>query len=278
MREKIREYVNTHVGKERQGAVFHLLERAIAEDDMRDMPSNWMSQVEGKVPLMMVSPIHYVAALYTETKDNAGGNIAIGANGIRMTIGGAPVVDNDDYVISGVNARVLSQDVVLNFSTRVQLSSAANIGITGGIVTSGGTELFTGNPTDGVFMIKAKNAATPLVGRVVENGNAAGDVNINQANSGTDLTMTDAGDVRVGFACAAGSSAALSWGCFYCAKGSGPDTKAVITPFTSAQLTKLRAMLATTAPTLAAQIGCRVNGTTARTMDIAYACAFMDRV
>lgn len=273
----VSEFISTHPGLESSGAVQYLLGVDEAEGMWGYAPTRLQGWMERVIPLMFLCPglVPYVAGDYTVTGDNSS-TVARIANGLRFQTD-SPATDNDDISITGLNTKVLAQDKVLFMLSRLQVSSAANLGVSLGIVTSSTTEVYTSPPADGVYITKGKASATGVLGAVRENSQTADTVTIEQDASGTDLTMSDATDVILGFICKAGASAAESWGGFYCKVAAFNNKGGLVIPFTSDQLTALRTMLATTPPTLAAHIGFRVNGTTQRNGLVNWAYAGIDR-
>jgi len=259
MATDLNQYVPTKPGLEQQGNVTHRLRVAPEETEFAHAAANVLAAMEGKVTLLAHGGVlSYNTARVTEVKDNSS-TIAYAAGGLRLQTQATPT-DNDDVSYESVETITLAQDKVYSLNVRVQVSSAANLGLAVGFVTAGSQPL-NANSTDGVWLHKAKNAATAVL-RVVENGNAAVD-------SSTVATLADATDVRIGIRFKAGSSAANSWG-YVTINGTR-------TAMSSAQLTALRTMLATTAPTLSAYLGVRVNGTTQRNALVAYHLAQVDR-
>lgn len=240
-------YVSQRPGLERAGRATDTLYVSPEEGAIGFLPSNHLGAMTGWHGMFAFGGhIPYVVAEQTETKDNSS-TIAKGAAGYVFQVQASPS-DNDDVCINSVATKAVAANKIWKAALVVKVSSAANFGLKFGFVTSGGTEIFTANPTDGVFFSKAKNAAT-VVGSVVENGNAA-------VSTGTILTMTDDTEVEIAVEFCIGSSAATSWGSWWV---NGTETK-----FSAAQLTALYTLLATTAPTLAAHLGFRVNSTTQR--------------
>lgn len=195
-----------------------------------------------------------------------GGTIANGANGILFT---TSTTNDHDQALNGNKTIALAQDKWFTYLTVVQFSHATSVGLRAGVVTSGGTEYFTADATDGVYFVKAKNAAT-LTARVVENGNAAVDLSTFTLSDGTSGAFSFVAATRyvIGFRFKVGSSADLTAGEWI--------VNGVITKMSAAQITALRAMLATTAPTLCAHLGNRLDSTTSRTMTVDGICVEAD--
>lgn len=209
----------------------------------------------------------YVAANFLETKDNAS-TIARVNGGVQLQTNN-PAVDNDDTVIRTVDTIALKIGQVYTVNTRIQVSSAANLGIVLGFVTSGGTEIFSANPADGVFFTKAKNSAN-MGCRVVENGNAAVD-------SVGSVAFADATDVRLSLRFRAGrigqaATAVVKEDCMLVVRVNGVALDVPV-----AQLTALAAMINTSAPTLQGILGVRVNGVTQRSALANYGWFSVDR-
>lgn len=262
-------YISTHPGLEQSQRCSDRVHVNELEGLFGRFGHTWMARQAQKINLLSIGGLAgYQTAPLTETKDNSS-TIAFAAGGLRFQTQATPT-DNDDTCVTGIRAVTMTADKYYGFAARIQVSSAANYGVTLGIVTSGSTELFTANPTDGVFIIKAKNAAT-LTARVVENGNAAVDVTSfrTASSAGAAVSMADATDMELGVIFKAGSTAAKASGWW--------NIDGYITPFSAAQLTALHTLLNTTAPTLAAQIGFRVNSTTQRNALVQFAEAEGDR-
>lgn len=253
-------YVDTKPGLEQAGQATTKLHISPSEGQFAFHGANSMSAaVEKRTLLAIGGRFPYVAARYTETKDNSS-TIAYAAGGLRLQTQATPT-DNDDTVISSIEAVTLAAGKIYTATVRIQVSSAANLGFQFGFVTAGSTELYTADPADGVYFHKAKNSAN-VVGRVRENSNTATD-------SATLLTMTDAADAILTLRFCAGTSAATSWGEFV--------VNGTRTAFTSAQVTDLFDMVNTTAPSLQAHLAVRVNSTTQRNALVQYALAECDR-
>jgi hypothetical protein len=252
-------YIPTHPGKEFSGVVTPYLHVAETELEWSRSAANELAAKEGKFVLMSFGGRDaYVAARQTETKDNSG-TIAYAAGGVRLQSQATPS-DNDDVDTSSVETQVLAQDKWYTANIRAQVSSAANLAFCFGVCTSA-AQPNNAAATDGVYFIKTKTG-TALVGRVIENGNAAND-------SATLATVADATDLRLGFRFKAGSSAANSAGYW--------SVNGTVTNFTANQVTAIFNMLNTTAPTLMAHIGTRVNSTTQRNAVVSYALVEADR-
>lgn len=212
--------------------------------DLAEPTGNWL-------PILDLRPGVYVAANagVTETKDNSGTIAVVATTGkLRFQTTASPT-DNDDIAINGSTVTpLITSGKWYKGYLKVQVSSAANYGLIFGLVTAGGTEYFTAAPADGIYFIKAKNAAT-IVGRVVENSNAADD-------SATLATLSDATDIELGFSFKIGTSAADTVGYW--------EVNGTRTAFTANQLDALYKIYGTTQATLCAHLGCRVNSTTQR--------------
>lgn len=212
--------------------------------DLAEPTGNWLR-------ILDLRPGVYIAANagVTETKDNSSTIAVVATTGkLRFQTQASPS-DNDDTAIntSTVTPLITSGKWYRSY-LKVQVSSAGNYGLIFGLLTAGGTEYFTADPADGIFFVKAKNAAT-IVGRVRDNSGTA-------ANSGTLATLTDATDIELGFAFKIGTSAANTVGYW--------EVNGVRTAFTAAQLTALYNIYGTTAATLCGHLGTRVNSTTQR--------------
>lgn len=231
-----------------------------AEGPKGYLAANQIAACEGKAMVVgWGGYVPYVSGKFTETKDNSS-TIAYTGAGLRFQTNVSPT-DNDDTCVTSLETQLLAAGKVYKWTMDITISSVANFGFTVGFVTSGSTELFTADPADGVFLTKAKNAATVVL-RVIENSGTP-------ANSATIATMVDATKVKFSVEFMCGASAALSWGNVY--------VDGVRTAFTSSQLTGLFNMVTTTAPTLAFQVGTRVNGTTTRNAVMSYCLGEVDR-
>jgi hypothetical protein len=121
---------------------------------------------------------HYVSLL-----DNTATQANSASGGIAVTTNASPS-DNDDMALGGTRTLLMAANQLWLFKGRAMVNSAANMGITAGFDSSASSaEIFTANPTDGVFLIKPKNSAN-LTLRVVENGNAAVDLSVFNLTSG----------------------------------------------------------------------------------------------
>lgn len=271
------EYIGTHVGVEQQGAATAFLKVAMAEGQWGGLPSRVLSMMEGVKTLCNFSrAFPYVPGVTggpaTETIDNSG-TIANAAGGLRLQNQASPSA-NDDVAITWLSqatcvAGAPGTGKGMGFLCRVQVSDLDDTGLVFGLVTQGTTVVRASAPADGIYGIKANNAGTPVVGRVIENSNAADDVNINQDADGTDLTMADATDVVIGFYAYPGASADLSFGAWYC--------NGFATPFDTNQKDALRKLAATTPAVLSANIAMSCAGTTQRNAIFDWAIAYMER-
>lgn len=260
----IAEYISQHPGLETR-PVSHHLRVANGEGPMAGLVQRPVGQsVDVALGYGWNSAHKYGALAVTETKDNSS-TIAYAAGGVRFQAQATPS-DNDDTAINTTETVTLAVGKEYWFGMRVQVSSAANYGFTAGFVTSGSTEIFTAAPADGVYFIKAKNAATVALA-VNENTNAA-------VNSTTTATLSDATDIYLVFRFRCGSptettaTKANSIGEWY--YGTDPDALTRV-GFTSSQLDSLILLVNTTAPTLAGHLGFRVNSTTQRSGTVKWA-------
>lgn len=201
----------------------------------------------------------YASTTVTQTTDNSS-TIAEAATGLRFQTQATPT-DNDDTAINSTATVTLTANKYYKLTARLNVSSAANYGFIMGFTTAGGTEYFTSAPADGVYFIKAKNAAT-VVGRTVENSTAAND-------TGTLATLTDdtSVDLEIEFNTNTDGNACTG---FWTVNG-------VKTAFTANQLVDLDNMVTTTAPTLCFHLGFRVNSTTQRSATVEYCLAECER-
>lgn len=253
-------YIPNRPGLDSGGEVTPRLMVNPAEGQLGYHSANILASMDGKaLSYGFGGMIPYVAARVTETKDNSS-TIAYAGSGVKFQTQATPT-DNDDIVINSLETITLAAGKIYKLSMDVNISSVANLGFTAGFITSGSTEIYTAAPADGVYLIKAKNAATVIL-RVVENSGTA-------ADSATILTMTDATRALISFEFYCGASAAASWGNVY--------VNGTKTAFTGTQLTGLFNMVNTTAPTLAAHLGFRVNSTTQRNAVVSHFLAEADR-
>jgi hypothetical protein len=241
-------------------AVSEKLRVAASEGQFGQFPATDIAAKEGKILAAgWGGRDAYVAARYIVTLDNtATVAYATGVAGVRFQTN-ATSVDNDDVGATTNEARLVAPGIIFKAMARVNVSSVANLGLAfgfaGGLAVPATPEVFTA-PNDGVYLIKAKNAAT-MVGRVIQNGAAAVD-------SGTLLTMTDAADAVVGVEFCLGA-VGDSVGSIVAAKSyANWWINGTAVPFSAAQMTALLALINTTAPTLQGHLGFRVNGTTQR--------------
>jgi hypothetical protein len=215
-------------------------------------------------------PVKYVSEDSVETKDNSSTITRI-SGGRRFQTQATPT-DNDDVVWKSLDAAALAHGKMWSLNVVVQLSSAANLGVSLGFATDGLGELFTADPTDGLVLLKAKNSASGGLMRLKENGNAAVDTTV----AADKFTMVDATEHRFSIRMRAGkpgqTGTVAATDCLIRATFDGR-----VIPATSAQLTALAAMLNTSAPTLAAYVGFRVNSTTQRNGLVAYCWFEVDR-
>lgn len=218
---------------------------------------------EGGITLINFGPFPYNNFELTETKTNSS-TITATAGGIKLQTQATPS-DGDDVSFKSVRtftpvAGSSNGAMRYQMSTRVQVSSAANMGLAVGFVTSSATAVASTAPADGIYFVKAKNS-TALVGRTVQNSGTA-------HSTGTLATVADATDLVLTVHFEIGTSAATSSGAFW--------VNGVRTPFTAAQITDIYNMVAGT-PTLCAFEGCVVNGTTQRSATVSYCVADIDR-
>jgi hypothetical protein len=215
-------------------------------------------------------PMKYVSEDSVETKDNSS-TIARISEGRRFQWQATPS-DNDDICWKSLDAPTLAIGKAWTLNATVKASSAANIGVALGFGTDGLGELFTADPNDGAFFLKAKNSASGGLLRVKENGNAADDTSV----AGDKFTMVDATEHRFSLRMRAGnpgqSGTVAATDCLLQASFDGE-----VIPATSDQLTALAAMLNTSAPSLAAYVSFRLNGTTQRNAVVAYCWFEVDR-
>jgi hypothetical protein len=203
----------------------------------------------------------YAVALYTETLDNSG-TAAMVAGGYQL-LSNATAGDNDDLTIISKRCRTLAAEKVYWAQARIEITENTKQGISMGFVTAGDVEIISADPTDGVFLHCAATANT-VVGMTVENGNAS-------ADTGTLHTLADATAVELGIIFQASTDINKCWGEWW--------VDGTRTAFTADQLADLDAMITTTAPSLAFQIGTRnaTSDTTQKQLLIDYAFACVDR-
>lgn len=210
-------------------------------------------------------PIKYVTEDSVQTLDNSATITRV--SGGRRFQTNSPAVDNDDINWKSLDSKVLAIGEVWSLNVGVTLPNAANLGAVLGFATDGLGELFTADPTDGLFGIKAKNSASGGTLRIKENGNAA----VNSATA-DQFTMVDATFHKFSLRMRAGTRGQTGT--------VAPEDCLIrfvfdgrVIPATAAQLQDLADMVNTTPPTLAAYCGFRVNSTTQRNAVVRY-CLF----
>jgi len=223
------------------------------------LPANNMAMKVSHITLADL-PLAYDSAsvgLYTTDLASATANdstVTPREGGIRQQTNGTTTADDTTMMSSNLQWIMVSGKRV-TMMAKIRKSDADDIGFILGIAVGTAADLFTTAPTDGVYFVSAKNAAT-VVGRVIENGNTATD-------TGTLATMTDGTFIEVGFTFVASTTLADCSGNWWV-----DGTK---TAFTSAQLQDLCDMATTTLPTLSFQYITRVNGTTQRNVVLGHA-------
>lgn len=185
----------------------------------------------------------------TEVKDNSSTIATVATTNLHRFQTQATPSDNDDISVESAFQFTPTQNKWYVGFIRLQVSSAANLGLAFGVWTASAQPL-AADPTDGVYFKKAKNAAT-VAGEVVENGSASDD-------SATLATMADATDVVLGFRFRIGTSATVGTVGEWLVDGT-------VTAFTANQLDALYKIYGTTNPTtMTGSLGFRVNSTTQR--------------
>lgn len=252
-------------GREQVGPAHNQLAIDPAEREWGYMPASWLASMDQIPVLMSFGGLSaYEPGAVTETKDNSS---TIGAMpsgiGIRFQTQATPT-DNDDVAATSVNGAALAAGKDWFGFCRVQMPDVANMGFAFGLVPAGTTEVFSSNPADGLYFIKAKNAAG-LTLRVVENGQAADDLSLftTGAGAGQAVSFSNNTDLVLGFHFRVGSSATSTVGEVW--------INGYRTPLSADQAAALANML-TTPPTLSAHVGFRVNGTTQKRGVVAAAC------
>lgn len=244
MATDLKQYVSRFPGLEQQGAATDRLMIAPEEGQLGYHSANLAARVFGKQLSMLIAPLEpYSTTIVTETKDNSGGGAATITHGAGGTIfNGVGAGADDDATIRSQRTWTLAKSKVYTATGLFQVDTAAKIGVTFGFGTSSVAEYFSANPTDGVYLFKDKTS-TALYGRIVQNGAA-------EVDSAKLADLADATDIEVSVKFCIGNSAALSWGQWW--------VNGAVTPFSSAQLTALFALM-TTPPTLCAQFGVRLG-------------------
>lgn len=164
------------------------------------------------------------------------------AQAVATTPGGGLLItyasdDNFDTTLDSVWGFTPATGKVLSARYRVQVSDADGLGIKLGFTTGGSAAAlpFGTNYTD-VIAFSKPIASAAMVGTVRGNSGTA-------ANTGTLVTLSDATEIDIGFACMPHATA--PWGFWYVNAATG----LTVTPFTANQLTQLTAIL-TTPPTM----------------------------
>lgn len=232
------------------------------EGNFGNMPFGKAAEQEGWITLLGIDTPYVVTNHLTETKDNSS-TIAGGAGGILWTTNATPS-DNDDQAVNGLRTVTATANRMYRGVIRLKQSSVANMGLRFGCVSSGGTEFFTGAPTDGFYWAKAKNSAA-LTFEVVENGNASVQTTTFKTTLGGSaaaVSMVDDTDTVIAFEVFLGTSTTTRGRLII---------NGIETNLSSTVATALYTLLNTTAPTLLGHLGTRVNGTTQRVMTVQYA-------
>jgi len=279
MPQDLQLYLYTHPGRENwPGGAAHRMRLADQEGKYSHISAFSIGRMVNRETLMRFGDVFYNNFEYTETKQNSSTIASVGS-GIRFQTQGTPtdgdkveIISNRTFTpISGTLPPGDKPSFYIAFA-RAQVSSAANMGLSFGFVTSGSTGVIAANPADGVFVVKAKNAAG-LTARTIQGGGSAHDVTtFNLDNSSSPATgtvsMVDATFMELGIKFFIGPTAAQSWGEWW--------INGFRTPMSTAQVADIFAMVAG-APTLAAQLGFAVNGTTQRNAIVDFALAEVDK-
>ena len=226
------DYIPTHPGKSGAGIAQHSGSIIpFAEGEFGGFPSGYLAGVTSHLVLGS-----YTNGDYGHTDNNthttdSSSTIAVAGKGLVLTSSGNA---NEDTGITGLRTIVAATGQLYLFTTTLQQADPANTGLAAGFVTSTAVDPLGTEPTDCVRFASAVNAAT-VVGRMVENGNAATD-------TATLSTMANATDTRLTLKFYLGTTAAASWGEFW--------VDGTRTPMTAAQLADLFDMVNVTAPTL----------------------------
>lgn len=255
--------IPTHPGLERSGAVSDRLRVSMSEGQFGGHSASMIAACEAAAFVSGFGGyLCYSTTKLTATLDNSA-TAAYASGGLVFTSNATPT-DGDDMGITTLETQTVQAGKLFKCSARVQLSSAGNVGLNFGFVTSGTTEAFTANPTDGVFLQKAKDSASTFTLRAVANGGAA----VDQAIT---LTAVDATDnlLSLEFVCGLSPDGSDSSG--------GLWIDRVRTPLTAGQLACLYGILHTSPARLSGHLGFRVNGTTQRQATAAYCLFEADR-
>ena len=225
--------------------------------------ANSIAAMEGKrTVLCFGGRTPYVSARVTETKQNSS-TIAYAAGGLRFQTQSTPTDGDKVEAISVETAtpvQLAAGGLYWKMSGRLQVSSAANLGVSFGFVTPGASGIIAADPADGAYFRKAKNSAN-LIFSTVQNGGTRHD-------SGTLLALADATDVVLELTLAFEPTSGSTWG--------EVGVNGAFTPLSSAQMADIYAWIAAATP-LAAHIGFAVNGTTQRSATVSWSLAEVDR-
>jgi hypothetical protein len=277
MSRDLQHFIPTEPGRELwPGGAFSRLRVADSEGQFAHHGANWLSRCEKGITLINFGPVPYSNFELTETKQNSA-TITGAAGGVLFQTQATPTDGDKVEVISKRTFVPVAgnpspaQDVpqLTILSARLQVSSAANMGLSMGFVTSGATGIIAANPNDGIFFLKPKNS-TGLIARTVQGGGTAHDLAsfVTASGSSAAFTFTDATDAVLTVKFYLGPTAAQSWGEWW--------INGIRTPFSAAQVADVFAMVAG-APSLSAHIGFAVNGTTQRSGTVSWAAAETDR-
>lgn len=199
----------------------------------------------------------YDSNQWTRTLDNSS-TVTYGANGLVITTNATPTT-LDDAAHTSKAAQAFVRNLRYKAIGGTYHSGTTHMGLMFGFVTSSTTEGRSTAPADGVWLHKVESAAA-VVGRVVENTNAAVDQALGSVTAttwfrvGVEFWLDDpTGSATI-------TSAHVKGGFWF-----GTRYANTFYPFTSAQKTAVAAMFNTTAPTLAFHCNAWVNGTTQRT-------------
>ena len=247
-------------GRDSEGiGASHILHVNDAEEQFSRHSARILSGLEGKaLSVGWGGPLGDSTGRFTATNDNSATQ-AWTDGGLRFQLQAAPS-DGDDVGRNTLECQTLAVGKRYKCSTRVQVSSAANLGFSFGFATKATAEVNSANPADGVFFIKTKSSSA-LVARVVANSATAVDISGTNFISDANKTLAapvfaDAIDIQLGIEFEIGATAAATFGWWI--------VNGFKTPFSAAQITALFDMYNTTAAVLCGVYGFRVNSTTQR--------------
>lgn len=233
MATQLSHYLSTHPGLEQStGGASHLMHTDPAEGFFGRMSATKFAEAKGKILLgAQFNGTGYNAT--DETQTLASGTIAPAAGGLLWTTAASSTA----VVSRGTRTVTPAAGQYWKAVMRVQSTTAATCGIYLGI-SAVTTTPFT-NTTDMVSIFCPNNSAA-LTARVRgDSGTAADNTSFVTSNTGTTgaVSLTNTTDIELGIEFYFGATAAASWGRFW--------VNGYPTPFTSAQITQLFAILTT---------------------------------